>query len=80
MNTFNFKQTTTSVLWEIQHDLGSFPASDVMVYSDGKLQKAFPRSVEYVDPDRVAVHFTEPQTGEVRLVGLGKLAFNLGLK
>jgi hypothetical protein len=64
---FNFTQSTPASTWNIAHNLGYKPATDIVVLNSGSNIKVLPVSVVHTDDNNVVITFSSVRTGTVRL-------------
>lgn len=62
------EQTTASDTWTINHGMNSKPSVSVFVNYKGTVQEMLPKSVQYPDDNTVVIGFSQPYSGEARLV------------
>ena len=72
MKSYTHNQLTPSTDWVVNHNLDSYPVSDVIIDDGGERLKTLPLSLEYINSNTVLVRFSNPITGTVRLVGAYK--------
>lgn len=68
---FQFTQSTPSALWAVNHNLGVYPIVDCLVNdpsNGGNLVKIIPMNVFVIDLNNVTIQFSQPRTGQARLV------------
>ena len=63
INFFQYEQTAPSSTWNIYHGMGAHPLVETNVFVDGKLEKAFPVSVQHLDLNNVRVTWSISRTG-----------------
>lgn len=66
--SLNFTQSVPSTSWQIIHNFGYKPVSDVLINVNGKQEKILPSSVIQISDNEIQVNFDGPQTGSVRLM------------
>jgi hypothetical protein len=69
MKTFDYIQSTASAVWTINHNLGAYASSDILVLNNGVLQKALPLSIVQSSSNQLVITFTSPFAGGARLFG-----------
>lgn len=62
------KFDTPSTEWIFQHDLNRLVTSDVFINANGAKYKIMPLSVEVVDLNQIKITFSQPQSGEVKVM------------
>lgn len=62
------QQPTEASTWTIPHGLNCKPSVYVMVNYDSVLQPIIPSEISYPDDSVVVIGFTQPFSGEARLV------------
>jgi hypothetical protein len=61
---FQYDQVTPMSTWTIYHAFGCHPIIDINVIdANGKVQKAFPVSIEHVDNNTAIVRWSSPRAG-----------------
>jgi hypothetical protein len=68
MKTFTHKQTSPSISWVIDHNLGHTPNIDVIIDFNGQRTKILPRDIVHDSINRMTVVFSLPQSGTAVLV------------
>jgi hypothetical protein len=68
LQSYQHFQSAPSALWSINHNLGVFPVTDVMVDYNGVLTKIIPMGINVIDLNNVEIHFSTPYTGQARMV------------
>lgn len=68
LQPYQFNQASPSALWTIQHNLGVYPVTDVMVNYNGTLTKIIPMGITVIDLNNIEIHFSTPYSGQARLV------------
>ena len=63
INFFQHTQTSPSTVWNIYHGMGTRPLVETNVYVDGKLEKAFPISIQHLDTNNVRVTWSTVRSG-----------------
>lgn len=66
--TYQHIQTIASDTWVIDHNLNNYPIVDVMVDNNGALTKIIPKDVIVISMNTCQVKFSQPRTGQARLV------------
>ena len=66
---FTFTQSTPSTNWVINHGLGSAVATDVITAVNAENVKILPYDVEHASDNQLIILFSQPTTGEARVVG-----------
>lgn len=61
-------QTSQSVLWLIEHNMGSEPIVEVLAYDGGVLKKAYPKSVVHVSPNITRIEWTSARSGQATFI------------
>lgn len=61
-------QSVASDTWVITHNLNNYPIVDVMVDHNGTLTKIIPKDVIVINMNTCQVKFSQPRTGQARLV------------
>lgn len=56
-------QESAATVWTVQHNLMSYPITDVYVSKDDFVQKIMPQNVTYVDKNTCTIEFSEALTG-----------------
>lgn len=67
-SSYTYKQPTEASTWTIPHSLACKPIVYAMVNYEGALQPIIPNEVSYPDDSVVVISFTQPFSGEARLV------------
>lgn len=62
-------QQTPSSVWTVEHNLNCKPIVEVIVENQGVLEKIYPETIKHIDDNTVAIIFSTPRSGVVRLVG-----------
>jgi len=75
MNNYTHVQSTPSSTWNVVHNLGTYPVTDVIVMVSGVEKKILPKAVIFVDENTIQVQFSTAFAGKVRAVGAYKFAF-----
>ncbi len=69
MGTFVFTQTTAATTWNVTHNLNNqYPSIDILINSNGTLQKGLPLNLVVNDANTLTITFTDPQSGQARII------------
>ena len=63
--TYTHVQDTAASTWVVQHNMNTYPITDVYIMVGGEITKVYP-SVTFTDANTTTVVFTTSQTGFVR--------------
>jgi hypothetical protein len=66
-NPFVFTQTIASSIWNVTHNLGRHPVSDIWVTHNGGMEKILPKQVIHLNNNELQIVFTSNETGQARL-------------
>jgi hypothetical protein len=64
---FIFTQTIPATTWNVTHNLGRHPVSDIWVTYNGGMSKILPKQVIHLNDNELQVVFTSNESGQARL-------------
>jgi hypothetical protein len=65
--SYQHLQEDAAMVWNVNHNLNTYPIIDVFILYNGEIRRVMPKSIEYIDELNCAVTFTEPRSGFARV-------------